>query len=95
MMATVSARLASTEWARPAAMGTRATMVPTLVPIESDMKQAARKRPGNIMLAGNRLRARLTVASTAPIAFADAANAPASTYIHSMSMRLLAPAPRL
>lgn len=31
MMATVSAILASTEWARPAAIGTRATMVPTLV----------------------------------------------------------------
>ena len=32
-------------WAMPAAMGTRATMVPTLVPMAMEMKQAARKSP--------------------------------------------------
>ena len=63
----------------PAAIGTRATTVPTLVPIDTEIEQAARKSPGRIMLAGRMLSARLTVASTAPIALADAANEPAST----------------
>ena len=31
--------------AMPAAIGTRATMVPTLVPMDMDMKQAARNSP--------------------------------------------------
>ena len=79
MMAVIMPTLVSIEWASPAAIGTRATTVPTLVPIDTEIKQAARKSPGRIILAGRMLSARLTVASTAPIALADAANEPAST----------------
>ena len=95
MMAVIMPTLPCMELASPAAIGTSATTVPTLVPMETEMKQAARKSPGRIMLAGRTLSAKLTVASTDPIAFADAANAPTSTYIHNMSIRLLAPAPLL
>ena len=72
-----------------AAIGTRATIVPTLVPIERDIKQAAINNPGNNMLEGRKRRAQLTVASTLPISFAEAAKAPASTYIHNMSINKL------
>ena len=84
----------SVVWAIPAAMGTRATMVPTLVPMLSEMKQAARKKPANSMLAGNTVKARLTVASMHPICLAEWANAPAMTKIHNMSSRLSELAPR-
>ena len=40
-----SAPAAASSWAIPAATGTRATMVPTLVPMAIEMKQAARKSP--------------------------------------------------
>ena len=95
MMAVIVPTLASIEWASQAAIGTRATTVPTLVPIDTEIKQAARKSPGRIMLAGRMLSARLTVASTAPIALADAANEPSQHVNQSMSIRLLAPAPLL
>ena len=94
-MAVISPTLAWSEWASPAAIGTSATTVPTLVPMDTEMKQAATNRPGNNMLAGKMLSAMLTVASTAPIALAEAANEPANTYIQSMSIKLLAPAPLL
>ena len=41
-MAVIMPTLASIEWASPAAIGTRATTVPTLVPIDTEIKQAAR-----------------------------------------------------
>ena len=65
--------------ASPAAIGTKATTVPTLVPMASEMKQAATKRPGRIMLAGRSESVRSTVASMLPICLAEAAKAPAST----------------
>ena len=34
--------LASIEWASPAAIGTRATTVPTLVPMDTGIKQAVK-----------------------------------------------------
>ena len=95
MIAVIIPIFTSIEWASPAAIGTSATTVPTLVPMDTEIKQAARNSPGRIMLAGRMLSARLTVASTAPIALAEAAKEPANTYIHSMSIRLLAPAPLL
>ena len=79
----------------PAAIGTSATTVPTLVPILIEMKQAARNNPGKIKFDGNTLNARLTVVSILPIAFAEAANAPARTYIQSIRRRSEAPAPLL
>ena len=79
MTAVSRAALPPVWWAMPAAMGTRATTVPTLVPMESEMKQAATKSPGRMRLAGSTWRASPTVASMAPMLLAEAAKAPAST----------------
>ena len=79
MTAVMSARLNAVEWEMPAAIGTKATTVPTLVPMDTEMKQAARNNPGNSRLAGSSCSARLTVASMAPICLAEEAKAPAST----------------
>ncbi len=71
--------------ASPAATGVRATMVPTEVPIDSEMKQVARKIPAGRNRAGMRRIVRSTAASIAPMALADWANAPARTKIHIMT----------
>ena len=78
----------------PTATGVNATTVPTDVPIDSEIKHAAKNSPGNSMLAGNRRKVRLTVASIAPILLAAVAKAPASTKIHIISMIFSSPAPR-
>ena len=80
--------------AMPTATGVSATTVPTEVPMEREMKQAAMKRPGRSMLSGKRRRVKSTVASMAPIALAALAKAPARMKIHTMSMRFSSPAPR-
>ena len=69
-------------------------MVPTEVPMEREMMQAARKTPASTILAGSRESVRFTVASTEPMYLADWANAPASTKIHTIIMMLLWAAPR-
>ena len=45
MTAVIIATSAFVSPATPAAMGTKAAMVPTLVPMEREMKQAARNNP--------------------------------------------------
>ena len=70
-------------------------MVPTLVPMESEMKQAAMNSPASIMLEGRNDNVRLTVASMLPMVFAVLANAPARTKIQSISIMFEVPAPRL
>ena len=45
MMAVMKGRPMPVSEAMPVAMGTRATMVPTEVPMAMEMKQAARKKP--------------------------------------------------
>ena len=92
-MAVMSAVLTPKDCASPAAIGTRATIVPTLVPMDRLMKQVARKRPGNNMLLGRTDNIRFTVASTEPMVFAVLAKAPAKTNIHIISIMfsLLAP----
>ena len=45
--AVINARLTSVFAAIPAATGTRATMVPTEVPMDNDMKQEAKKIPAS------------------------------------------------
>ena len=72
--------------ATPAAIGVKATIVPTLVPIDSDIKQAAKKMPANSILPGRRVSDRLTVASIAPITFAEWAKAPAKINIQIISI---------
>ena len=74
-------------------MGTSATTVPTLVPMESEMKQEAMKSPGSRKEEGRKLRMVLTVASIAPMLLAPWAKAPASTKIHIIRRILLSAAP--
>ena len=81
--------------ASPAAIGTKATIVPTLVPMLNEMKQAARKSPAMIILPGSTIKVRFTVASTLPITLAELAKAPANTKIQSINIILLVPAPLL
>ena len=78
----------------PTATGAKATIVPTDVPTEMDMKQAAKKIPAANRLPGRMDIARFTVASTAPIALAVCAKAPARMKINTISMILLLAAPR-
>ena len=79
--------------ASPEAIGTSATTVPTLVPIDIEMKQDARNSPASNHFPGRTVSVRLTVASTLPIAFAVVANAPAITNIQIISRTFLLPAP--
>ena len=81
-------------WATPAAIGVRATMVPTEVPMLSEMKQAARNSPARSICGGNRASVRLTVASMLPITLAELAKAPARTKIQIMSIICPVEAPR-
>ena len=91
----INGRLIPVFWAMPTAMGMRATMVPTLVPMERDMRQAARKMPGSNKVLGSELSVKPTMASMLPICLAELAKAPAKTNIHSISIMLLVLAPLL
>ena len=77
-----------------AAMGTRATIVPTEVPTQRETRQAAANSPASRYSKGNQRSVRSTVADTAPMACALLAKAPASTNIHTMRSRSALPAPR-
>ena len=79
--------------AMPAMTGTKATTVPTEVPMDKEMKQAATKNPAKSRLPGRSWRVKLTVASMAPISLALWAKAPARTNIHIISMMFLSAAP--
>ena len=93
-IATIKGRQDPVCWAMPTATGVSATTVPTDVPIDSEIKQAAINNPGKSILAGMKRSVRLTVASIAPIAPAILAKAPAKTKIHTISMMFSLPAPR-
>ena len=67
--------------------------VPTLVPMEREMKQEARKSPGSRREEGRSERMRLTVASIAPILLAPVAKAPARTKIQIIKRMLGSDAP--
>jgi len=76
--------------ANPVATGANATIVPTLVPMDSDMKHAAKNIPPNNNLSGSICKVRFTAASMAPICLAPWAKAPAKINIHIiMNMFLL------
>ncbi len=64
--------------------GTSATIVPTDVPTDIDTKHAATNIPAGMKCDGTISSVSATVASTAPIALAEAANAPASTNIQTI-----------
>lgn len=93
MTAVIIGTLEPVEWARPAAIGVRATIVPTLVPMARDMKQAAINNPAIIILSGIRLKVRLTVASIHPASLAELAKAPARTNMQSIIIIFFSPAP--
>ena len=91
--ATIKGRTIPERAANSDAIGTRATMVPTEVPMQIETMHEARKRPANKAESGKHIRVRSTVADTAPIALADEANAPANTKIHTISSKSGLPAP--
>ena len=93
MMAAMKASENPASCAIPVAMGTRATMVPTLVPTDIEMKQAVKKRPAKSIEPGITRKVRFTVASMAPISCAVCANAPARMNIHTIRSILGLPAP--
>ena len=62
----------------------RATVVPTDVPIDMEMKHAAMKSPGMRNDGGNTDSVRLTVASIAPRPLASDEKAPANMKIQIM-----------
>ena len=76
-------------------MGVKAAIVPTLVPMLSETKQAATNNPASTSCAGRKESVRFTVASTAPISLAVEAKAPARMNIHIISMILSLAAPRV
>ena len=92
-MATMKGRAISVFSASPTATGVRATMVPTLVPIDREMQQAAMNIPANNKLSGRICNVRLTVASMAPICLALCAKAPARMNIQIISRMFLLAAP--
>ena len=77
----------------PTATGVRATIVPTEVPTDKEIKQAAIKIPAKSRLSGRMCKVRLTVASMAPIALADWAKAPARINIQIIKRIFLSEAP--
>ena len=77
----------------PVAIGTSATIVPTLVPMDIDMKHAVKNSPAKSIDAGMTRSVRLTVASMAPMSWAVRAKAPARTNIQTISRTLGWPAP--
>ena len=58
--ATMNGRAISVFSASPTATGVRATIVPTLVPMDREMKQAAINIPASSRLSGRICRVRLT-----------------------------------
>ena len=93
MMAAIKASENPASWAMPVAMGTSATMVPTLVPTDIEMKQAVKKSPAKSIEPGITRRVRFTVASMAPMSCAVCANAPASMNIQTIRRMRGLPAP--
>ena len=77
----------------PAAMGVKAAIVPQLVPMAREIKHETRKNPHSSKFPGMRFLATRTVASTAPMALAVPAKAPARMKIRHMIMILLSPIP--
>ena len=75
-MATISATSLPVAVANWAASGVSATIVPTLVPIDIEMKHAVTNKPGSSAHDGSNAVVAATVASTAPMPLASAEKAP-------------------
>ena len=74
-------------------MGTRTVIVPTLVPIAMEIRQAIRNSPGMAKLAGIRYNRRFAVLSAPPAAEAIPPKAPAIKKINNMIVILSSPIP--
>ena len=81
--------------AMPTAIGISATMVPTLVPIDSEITADAMNSPAKIVSDGTNPNVRVTMSSMLPISLAELAKAPARMNIHIMSSIFSEPPPRL
>lgn len=92
-MATKNGRLSPVLSDNDTANGVKATTVPTDEPMDRDMKQATINIPAGINSRGMWCSVILTVASTAPMLFANVANAPDRMKIHIMYMMLWLDAP--
>ena len=92
---TTKGRARPEDEATPVVTGTKAITVPTLVPMLSETKQAARNNPGTNSETGSARSVMATVESMAPICLAEAANAPARMKIQSIIIKFFSPAPRL
>ena len=77
----------------PTAMDESAVMVPTLVPMEMEIKQPIRNSPATATLEGRMDSPRLTVLSTPPAALTAPVNAPATKKIRHMVMIFSSPTP--
>src|SRR5699024_2052708 len=75
------------------AIGVSATTVPVDVPIDIEIKQLTTKTTTINKLGGSTVIPELTMESTAPVAAATAANAPAKMKINARQIILLSPAP--
>ena len=89
--ATVSGRPKSAFCATEVAMGTSTVMVPTLVPMDMEIRQAMRKRPGMAKVPGIKFSSRWAVLSTPPAALAIPLKAPAIRKIKSMMVMFTSP----
>jgi hypothetical protein len=75
------------------AMGVTAAMVPQLVPMAREMKQETANIPGRMREAGIKYLEMATAESTAPVALATEAKAPARMKMRHMIMILGSPMP--
>lgn len=94
-VAVIKGRPIPVEYDMPVAIGTMATIVPTLVPMDKEIKHAATNKPARSMLPGSMQSVRFTVASMLPITFAELAKAPANTNIQSINIIFCVLAPLL
>ena len=77
----------------PAAMGASAVIVPTLVPMDMEIKQPITKRPATAMPPGKIERPRFTVLSTPPAARTAPEKAPAARKIRHIVRMFSSPTP--
>ena len=77
----------------PTAIGARAVIVPTEVPIEIEIKQPMTKSPATAIPEGKIASPRATVLSTPPAALTEPEKAPAARKIRHMVMMFSSPTP--
>ena len=92
-MPTQTAKSNPAVWATDAAMGTSTVIVPTLVPMAIEIRQAMTKSPGTAKRAGTMLSSMFAVDVTPPAACAMPLKAPANRKMNSMIVMLSSPMP--